>query len=285
MPNQSINRRLNVAKPLSALNKEWLGRVLSAGGQRPSKRTFAANDEFWKSLINAGIDSKVKVANLFAPDDLPTAKTPLIQGPGSATWVEGATAWVAGDLTIAGLGGTSAGKFFHSGFMPATFMTASSNHGCLYISVDDVSVGSSDYGTNDGTGLNDFNISTHWTDNHTYAYNYAQPQLLDAGIISAGALTGYFCVSRTANNRVDLYYANSTNAQASKTNNTVVNAVVPSAVNDLYVFALNNNGTPIQFSRKRLSAATFGLGLTATESQALFTAIQNFRITIGGGFS
>jgi hypothetical protein len=285
MPNQSINRRLNGAKPLSALNKEWLGRVLAAGGQRPSKTTFKANDAFWKALLNAGIDSKVKIANLFPFEDIPTVSTPLIQGPGPATWTNPGTAFVSADLTIDGLRNPISGVKSFGLIPPGNFMTASTGHGMVYVSLDDTSQGSCEYGVNDNTGLNDFVINTHWTDNHTYAYDYAQAQLLDAGIISAGALLGYFCVSRTANNRVDLYYATSVSVHTSKANNTSVNAAVPSVINNLAVFALNNGGSLLQRSQKRFSAVTFGLGLTSTESQSLFNAVQNYRQAIGGGFS
>jgi hypothetical protein len=270
----------------SLLNQEWQGRVTAAGGPIASQNTYDANDAFVAALAAAGITAKVKVANLFAPDSLSAARTPLIQGPGSGSWDFSATNFLAGDLTINGLGdAANTAKALFTGFAPANFMTSGTNHGCVYISVDDTTFGSTEYGVNDGTGLNDFVINSHWTDKHTYAYNYAQPQFLDTGILSAGALLGYFCCSRTTTSRADLYYANSTNVHASKANNAILNGAVPPAVNIMFVFALNNNGALAQVSKKRISAATFGTGLLAAESLALFNAIQAFRQKIGGGFA
>jgi hypothetical protein len=164
-------------------------------------------------------------------------------------------------------------------------MTASTALGGVYVSAGDISATMNEYGSDDATGLNDFRLFFQDTDHHTYAYCYAQAQLLDAGIISAGTLTGYVAVSRTANNRVDVYYANSLNSHASKTNNTVVETHTPSVVNQLYVFAdLDGGNGIIQRSKKRLSAAFFGTGLTAAESLALFNAIQAARVALGGGY-
>jgi hypothetical protein len=276
----------SVTTDQSDLNAEWQARVTAAGGGNASNNTYRANDAFVAALAAAGITAKVKIANLFVPDSVPAASTPLIQGPGAATWTNPGVAFVAGDLTINGIINPVAGtKSFDIGVVPSNFMTAATNSGFIYVSQDDILQSEAEFGAGDGTGLNDFVLNAHWTDNHTYAYDYAQANFLDTGILNAGALLGYFCLSRTTANRADLYYANSTNAHASKANNAVANANVPTAAQHLFVFAWNSNGALIQRSQKRLSAAGFGTGLTAADSQALFNAIQAFRQKIGGGFA
>lgn len=272
----------NLNKGLSALNTDWLFRVTNAGGARPSDATFAANDVFYAALVSAGIDTKLKVCNLFVPDNILACSTPLIQGPGSATWISHGNSWISSHLTSAGLqnpGGLALS--FDTGFTPGTFMTSSSGFGFVYVSVDDTSTISEEFGVDDNTGLNDFRMFNHYTDNHTYCYVYRQSQLLDSGVRGTGA--GYMALSRTTSSRADVFFANSGNSHSSIVNVTGTETNTPSVTNTISVFAGNDNGTLARFSLKRLSAVGFGTGLNSTESSALHDAIVAFRTAVGGG--
>lgn len=269
--------------PLSALNTDWLARITAAGGARPSDATFAANDTFFAALVAAGIDTKLKICNLFVPDNVIAASTPLIQGSGSAVWTNPDVAWLSSDLTVNGLLRPSADlKRFDTGATPGTFMTPGSGFGFVYVSVDDTSTIQEEYGSAEATGTNDFRLFFHYTDQHTYADIYHQSLEMNTGVRATGA--GYMGISRSTTTRSDIYFANSTNPHSSIANSTGTETSTPSILRTISVFANNQDGTPSHYSLKRLSAAGAGTGFSAADSLALYNAVQQFRISIGGGF-
>jgi hypothetical protein len=71
---------------LSPINTAWLARVVAAGGVAPAQTTYQGNDIFYNALVAAGIDSKIKIALLLAPDSLIAAATPLIKNTGNNSW-------------------------------------------------------------------------------------------------------------------------------------------------------------------------------------------------------
>lgn len=288
MPNPVINRRLN-SNQLSKLNKDWLARVLAAGGSRPSRRTFKINDQFYKSLNNAGLiaPGKVSIVNLFAPDNLGASYTPIIQGASSASWPDTGSTGTIADLTVNGLKRSTGGgnnRFLECGILPGTFMTSGSGHGTVYVSEDSKGATEAEWGCGNGVGTNDIRMFAHLSDNNTYGYFFAQARLLQASI-TTGNLLGYLCISRTTTTRSDLYFANSATTHASVANDTGTCTTAPSSTITMKIFADSQNGAVSGFSNKRLSAVTFGLALTAAESLALFNAVQNARIAFGGGFA
>ena len=288
MPNSVLIKRLNGIKPLSPLNKDWLRRILNAGGVRPSQAQFKINDQFYKELVNGGIDQKVIVANLFlSATDLPTAYTPFLAFNGNNSWPDSGSTGSIADLTIAGLKRSVGGgnnRFLDSGILPGNFMTTSSGHGTVYVTEDSKAANEVEWGCANGAGTNDIRMFAHLNDNNTYAYFFAQARLLTASV-TTGNLTGYLCASRTTTTRSDIYFANSSTAHASVANDTGLCASAPSAVVGMKIYADSQNGVISAFSNKRLSAVTFGTALTAAESLILFNAIQNARKAFGGGFA
>lgn len=263
---------------------EWVARVVAAGGAVPSANTQSASDAFIKSLKANSIFTKVTVANLFVPDSLIAAYTPLIQGAGSASWTNAGPGTGVNDLTINGLKRNLVGSsFLECGILPGAFMVTGSGHGSVYIS-EGSKVGTQyEWGVGNGAGTNDFRMFGQFNDSVTYTYIFGQLRLLSAPI-SGGLLTGYVCATRTAANRSDLCYASSVTAHSSVANDVGVCATGPDAVNTMKIFADSQGGVVSGNSEKRLSAVTFGTALTVAESALLFNAIQQFRVSVGGGF-
>jgi hypothetical protein len=266
---------------------EWVARVVAAGGAVPSAATQMVSDSFIKYLKANSIFTKVIVANLFVPDSLTAAYTPLIQGAGFASWVTAGSTGAINDLTINGLKRSATvgdNSFLENNILPGTFMTSGSGHGSVYVSEDSKGAVETEFGCSNGAGTNDFRMFAHLNDNNSYAYIFAQARILTAAI-TAGNLLGYLCASRTTTTRSDMYFANSGTAHASRANDAVLCASGPSAVVTMKIFADSQNGAVASWSQKRLSAITFGTALTAAESEFLFNAVQQARVSFGGGFS
>jgi len=267
---------------LSALNCEWLSRIQAAGGARPSDNTFEANDVFYAALVSAGVWSKIVVMNTYAPDNLIAAITPLKQGDGFASWTNSGP-FVGGDLTVNGLKGNGSSQYLRSNSSPlVSGMTTSSSHGCVYVHTDDRTSAQTEYGSATGPNTS-FRNYYHYNDNKTYFSNCI---MYDAGtILGTSDKPGFLLQSRTATNRLDAYFANSTNPHAAVYTNTV-----PLGGGDglsslgLYVHSTNENGSPTGLSKKRNSFVCWGTALTSGESLALYNAVQALRTSYGGGF-
>jgi len=272
-----------IVTALSALNSDWLTRILAAGGTRPSDNTFMANDVWYAALGTAGIQSKIKAANTYAPDNLIASFTPLIKGVGTGndSWTNIGTITGA-SLTVNGLALNGTTQYLATGLNCVTMgLTSLTNHGCVYVSADDRSTAQTEYGT--GTdATTSFRQYYHYSDNNTYFSNVGN--VINAGaILGAANNPGYLCQSRTTGTRLDAYFANSGTPHSSIYNNlsNVTANLVGS--NLLFAHASNENGTPTGFSKKRISFMCFGTALTSTESLALYNAVQALRTSYGGG--
>ena len=103
-------------------------------------------------------------------------------------------------------------------------------------------------------------------------------------VISSGTLTGYVGVSKTATNRVDVYYATSGSAHASNFNSTTTDTVTPPSSRNIVCFATDEAGTVTNWTKKRVSGLFFGTALTGTESSNFYNAFQTLRTSYGGGY-
>lgn len=281
MPNPNINRRtIGTPFQLSVLNSEWVSRVLGAGGVFPSENTLRGNDLFYKMITDGGIVSKVKSANLFPFElNVPTFSTPLIATVGLGTWTTLSGPWLTSDMTINGLNG-NATKVFDTGIVPSSVAGVSSSHGCVYVSEGDKTTAQTEYGRAT-TGSDGYRLYYQYTDNNTYLN--AQGSNINA-IISSGVLAGYVCSSRTTSTRIDCFYATSTTAHASAFNSTALNTAAGSASGTIYLFATREVDTATNKSKKRISYAGWGEGLSLAESAVLFNAVDTVRRYWGGGF-
>jgi hypothetical protein len=97
---------------------------------------------------------------------------------------------------------------------------------------------------------------------------------------------GYICASKTSASVRNLYEANSTTSHFSAASNNSTDGAGHNAVptGNLYVFASNEGGTTTSYYPGRLSFVSFSSGLSASDSLALYNAVQAFRTALGGGY-
>lgn len=89
-----------------------------------------------------------------------------------------------------------------------------------------------------------------------------------------GTSLGFFLSSRVASNQFKIYR----NGTLAKTPAVASSA---RAGKNVYLCALNNNGTAQQFSDRNLAFATVGLGLSDTDVANLYTVVQAYQTTLG----
>lgn len=269
---------------LSTLNCEWLSRILDANGTRPADEIFTANDVFYAALVSAGVWSKIVVMNTYAPGNLIAAITPLKKGDGLDSWENaGSGQFQSADLTVNGLKGNGLDRYLKTGSGPIVAgLTRSSNHGCVYVHTDDRTSAQTEYGS--ATGPNAcFRQYFHYNDNKTYFSNCIT---YDAGtILGTSDKPGFLLQSRTATNRFDAYFANSTNPHAAVyTNTTPLAGGDDVSGYEIYVHATDELFSAANISKKRISFVCWGAALTSSESLALYNAVQALRTAYGGGF-
>lgn len=276
---QQSNSSSSPVLPTHPTALAWAAQVVVNGGTPITAGSLSAVSTFCYALDNAGLTSLLKVVNVFAPDSMTATRTPLIQTGGNNPWLE--SNLIPSDLTVNGLKGNHLNKWVEPGIIPSSFMTIATGHGCAYVSEDDITTAQNEYGAT-SSAADALRLYYHYTDNTTVICFYGN---FVSSTLSVGALTGYLCTSRTAANRVDVYYANSLNPHSSVFNDTTVETSGPSATRPMYVLASNENGVSTNQSGKRISFVSFGLGLTSAQSLALFNAVQALRIAFGGGFT
>lgn len=253
---------------------EWADRVVTNGGVRPSNATITAAATFLDALQTAGIRDKMKAVNIFAPDNLTAALTPLIKGVGIDPWTN--SNFVSGDLTVDGLlGASGSSKALNTGLIGSANwqVTSCGVHAYMFTRT---SASGAVAGTQDGGGefafYPDFSGTAYWE-----MWSTASP------LTWAPSANGFYSCNRTAANARAVYFAKSSSPFASIASDAVNVGTVPTSA-PVYVFAWNNNGTRQFYLSDRISFIAFSNGLSSTESLALYNAVQALRTALGGGY-
>ncbi len=106
-----------------------------------------------------------------------------------------------------------------------------------------------------------------------YAGNfYARIQALNNNTVSSSSSLGFFCADRIQSSEV-ISYVNGTLTYISNTSIGKVNL-------NLYLGALNNQGTAAFYSSRELAFSSIGYGLSSTNLSDLYTAVQAFQTTL-----
>lgn len=257
----------------------WAAQVVTNGGAAVSSATKAAMSDFCSGLDAAGLASTLLVANFFVPDNLIAACTPLFRnGHGSALWTN--ANFVLADLTVNGLKGNGSNKSLNTGIDMPTTVTTNSTSLIYYKHTGSTSDGhvmgvegnvggvvSIGYTSGD-TG----EVFRGWSDGaRAKAANHPTPKL------------GYLAGVKSASNRRDIYFANSTTAHSSIANNTTNESTAP-CNRTLYAFAMNSNLTIFSYTLARVSFMGIGLSLSSAQSAALYPLVQAARVALGGGY-
>jgi len=110
-----------------------------------------------------------------------------------------------------------------------------------------------------------------WSDGNSYgALNNNSVLATYANAIS----TGWYMVSRTANNSLKSYKNNSLSA----TNTTITTAIANT--NKIFIGARSDSGVALNFDNKECAFASIGSGLSDAEASTLYTLIQNFQTSL-----
>lgn len=258
-----------------ALATDWASRVVTNGGAAPSDYTVARISDFCGALDAAGLTATIAILNVFAPDNLIAAITPLIKNYGSDPWTN--TNFTSADLTVNGLKGNGTNRYLNTGFIPSAAFVATDCGISLYNTFADIGTGT-DFGANMGTAYLHLNVCA------AYVVQFGTGtagNVLNANETLPYGL-GFTSGNRTAANTVVVYSASSTVAFG--TVGTSAAAGVLETTYALFSHAMNNGGTPAYYSNKRLSFAAAHHGLTSGQSQSLYNAVQTLRRALGGGW-
>jgi hypothetical protein len=251
---------------------DWSTRVQINGGAAPSFATLTAVNNYYNSLVAAGIDGLMITDCFFAPDNLIAAITPFFHVAGNDPWTN--TGFVAGDLSVNGL--TSAvGKFLNTGFNPAVSYASNNVAG---FTVYELNSGSASMRMLSNDSVNYAGIYQDGTNVYTGSYNAWNLQAVDA----LGVTGGFSSANRTGAAAVAIYQARSTLPFQTTAANAGASQTRPNF--PLFCFGWNNSGVAGLTGIIKGSYAGIHQGLTAVQAQALFNAVQALRVAFGGGF-
>lgn len=297
MPNPIINRRnysQSAGSGLSPRTNDWVTRILTNGGVQPSTPVMNAVDTMDKTMVSAGLDTKIIANCWFTMPNLINIRTPYYHFLGSDPWADvfgnlGPANLVTNGFYPNGAGGGTRG--ISPQFSPADAFTGNpfSAGFVLYAaSTPGPEIGSG--GTNGCTGQpgnTDFS-NAFALDNTVGGVTYAECYGVAASGTNytsiAGPLTGWMSMQRTANNRLDLYNARSNLAHASVANATgTLAAPTLSAISIAIGFLLTGNGNFGEYNGD-LSYAAITYGMSNSEDNIHFNAVQAALQSIGVGY-
>lgn len=152
-------------------------------------------------------------------------------------------------------------------------LTNNSTHVSIYSRTNSIA-NTSDIGSVTGSGL--ININTRYSDGNLYAdqYNFTSNRIT---IVNANS-QGFYLSNRTSSTVFKLF---KNNAQFGSTVTNVSTPNVTTITSKIYLSALNNSGSAVNFSNRELAFASIGDGLTDAEALAFYNAVQLFNTTLG----
>lgn len=254
----------------------WKDRVLAASEQLTNSTLHFVN-VFMLAIKSAGIRSKILRCNLFCGFGVGAAKIPLIIDAGNAVDADYPTA--GGGFTYseaAGLNrnvGSGNSRALGTGFVPATALSADNDaHFSVYVITGNTE-------TTFACGVQD-GVPNDWA--------LIGPSYTGVGTRLDCWKTGTAVADA---NGKGFYLGNRISADAALYKNGVLlqNSVAPGGVRvvtyPMVFFGLNTTGTDTGTVRstKTLGGYTLGKGLTAQNITDLYTAMQNFQVSLGRG--
>jgi hypothetical protein len=261
---------------------DWANRVVANGGAAPGNTTLNALTNFIAGVQTDNLWPSMAVVNIFAPDSLTAAITPLFRSVGSDPWVN--HNFVSGDVSINGLTGNASNKYLDS---QVDYSILEANNGSSF----DIGLSIYDYTVVNGvvTDMGNF-VNGGGVGNGSVMLIASQSgqaitELNEAFTVRpsvAAPGNGFFSGNRTANNAEALYFANSGSAFSSIASSSTTTTQTAAAGN-AYVFCVNFAGAT-QFTANTMSFAEMGMGLTSSQAQKLYNRVQTLRTDIGGGY-
>lgn len=268
--------------PVHPLVIDWVRRVSVNGGGTAGHNSIQGHNAAINLIQSSNsLSSSLKSLCLFPSDNAIASSTPLLLWSGAVDpWTN--TNFNGNDLTKDGLKGDGSGKFLSTGIKPGSQMTNASSFGFVVVSEDDTTSGQTEFGITDEAGTNSYRMYYHYSDKRTYITCYGDFTNM---VITSGSLTGYVAASRTSTTQLDLYRANNATPHTNWLSRTTAEANTPSTTRPMAIFATREVDTVTNFTKKRICAAGFGLGISAKDSTLLYSAVVAARTWIGGGIT
>jgi hypothetical protein len=244
----------------------YLSAVVNAGGTGITSTVSAATITLFTSLVSNGLwDKMVAFYPMLGGNSAGAkfnARNPLDTDAAYRLVFNGGWTFNASGATS---NGTNA---YANTYLSPSAMTIDSQHLGIYLSTNNAPVGAGKNYVGAAQSTRYQVIAQDGTPNWYWGVNSGGSSL--AGPNTQGMLLA--ASSGTTNNAL---YRNGTSLQITNTGTrTAIN--VP-----MFLAAMNNNGTPIQYYANQFSYATFGLGLTAAQVSTLTTIINTFQTTLG----
>ena len=157
--------------------------------------------------------------------------------------------------------------------IPQYFLTSNNSHLSFYSRSNTAGANRASMGsTNSPAFTTSHQMFLRFTDDNFYGIidsNTAFAQILNTNT------TGYYVVSRTANNSLKAYK----NSSLVVTNTTTITPITNSY--PILISARNDAFTPMNYDNKESAFASIGDGLTDAEALAFYTAVQKYQTTLG----
>ena len=256
----------------------WATRVVSNGGALVSRARVSQISTFCTTLKATTVWNKLQWCNPVAPDSLTAAETPLIVGNGSALWAP------AGVVTLSSSGIKTDGNLgsrLVPGNLGVNFTTAAAG---IVLCASAVTNTAADHTCGNNTSTFSDGAYMFLDNSGNTQGALGSPTTSSVSFACPGA--GYFSLQRTANNALNCYWGNSTNAHASKQSQASVVSTL-TADEPFPYFGSYQFGTSPGYgfsSSDVLSFMAGTTGLSSSEDATLFTAVQTLRTAFGGGF-
>lgn len=256
--------------------QDWSRRVVKNGGALPSGDTHRALSNFCGGLDKYGLASKMRAVNCFVPDNLIASTTPLIKTYGNDPWTN--AAFVASDLTIAGLKGDGSTKYLDTGVNPSTALAVGSAGCSIYVSLgntgneSDNGVWSATPAANQMGMYISYGGSSYWD-----CWNSNGGRTSGAN----ASFTGFITFNRTSTTSENVYKASSTVPYTAIAVASGQSSIGTQPNANIYIFRQNGNTGG---SSKRFSFAAIHDGLSVNDGASFFNLVQTMRQQLGGGY-
>lgn len=265
---------------------DWARYVTNFGGAAISVNTSNSLRTFRRGLDTDGLLYTIAAANVFVPDDLTSARMPILWQAGNQIWTN--TAFGASNLTVNGLTGNGTTKYLGTGINLSAL-----NYGGF----SDTSAGLSTLIYNTGSDSNQLvmgatgaavngNFSVANQVGLAVFYCWISTTVNTDCLIRTApnaGWEGYLSGNRTAANAIRLdWVTNQVHNVA--TNGTGTTASNNNSMTNMFAFAIANNAsTPTAFSSQTISFMAVHGGLTQTQSSNLWIRVRDVRNAFGGG--
>lgn len=220
-------------------------------------------DSIWSLLLDVGP---------VAGDNLTAALVKLKKL--STGWSYTNVNFVGGDYTEATglLGNVASGKYLNSDVLSGALSSGSTGLGVYDRTTANSTV--NNLGCRSASpSTSNFSTDAPYSDNIVYSNQYDFATQLASGSALTGAL-GFIFVTRTSAPEHAIYRNGSSLASSASVGGTLPNL-------NIYFFAVNDNGTPINYSSHRLSFLCITAGMDSTQAAALNTRVQALQTALG----